>query len=162
MNRFNAYLESLNSIDSSGKALLKKQYSPKNSSSKGIVIFDEILEDFTSPNEYIPKFDFVLSCGDVPFHVLEEIYDLYKKPIFAVRGNHDPVKPFPKCVEDVHHRMVQYRNWLIISSSVMRRSTGKRTRLIMPTQGAKPSSATSRRNYPDTSTMVTFTPQSAP
>jgi len=59
------------------------------------------------------KFDFVLSCGDVPFHVFEEIYELYRKPIFAVKGNHDPTKSFPKCVDDVHHRIVQHRNWLI-------------------------------------------------
>ena len=64
-------------------------------------------------NQEAARFDFVLSCGDVPFHILEEICDLFKKPIFAVKGNHDPVKPLPKCVEDVHHRMVQHRNWLI-------------------------------------------------
>jgi hypothetical protein len=45
MSRFNAYLESLNSIDSSGKALLQKKYSPKNLSSKGIVIFDKSLKE---------------------------------------------------------------------------------------------------------------------
>lgn len=79
--------------------------------SKVLVIAD--YEKYHFEETLRSKFDFVLSCGDVPFHIFEEIYDLYKKPIFAVKGNHDPVKPFPSCVEDVHHRMVQHRNWLI-------------------------------------------------
>ncbi len=57
--------------------------------------------------------DFVLSCGDVPFQILEEVYELYRKPIFAVKGNHDSTQPFPKYVENVHHRMATYRKWLI-------------------------------------------------
>jgi Icc-related predicted phosphoesterase len=59
------------------------------------------------------KIDFVLSLGDVDRPVLEEIHLLFKKPIFAVKGNHDPAKPFPDYVTDVHLRYVQHRNWLI-------------------------------------------------
>lgn len=59
------------------------------------------------------KIDFVLSCGDHGFHILEEIYELYKKPIFAVKGNHDSTKPFPPFVMDIHSKVVQHRNWLI-------------------------------------------------
>jgi Icc-related predicted phosphoesterase len=59
------------------------------------------------------KIDFILSCGDIDYHLLEEIYERFKKPIFAVKGNHDPTAPFPKFVENVHNRMVQHRRWLI-------------------------------------------------
>jgi len=59
------------------------------------------------------RIDFVLSCGDVLFQTLEDIYKLYKKPIFAVKGNHDPTKPFPDFVTDVHKNIVQHRNWII-------------------------------------------------
>lgn len=57
--------------------------------------------------------DFVLSLGDVNFQILEEINELYRKPIFAVKGNHDSPKTFPQCVENVHRRMVQHRKWMI-------------------------------------------------
>jgi Icc-related predicted phosphoesterase len=59
------------------------------------------------------EIDFVLSCGDVPFRLFEEIYERFNKPIFAVRGKNDPPAPFPDFVEDVHHRMIQHRRWLI-------------------------------------------------
>ncbi len=59
------------------------------------------------------QFDFVLSCGDVQFQVFEEIHELYRKPIFAVKGNHDLTKSFPDYVTDVHHNIVQHRNCLI-------------------------------------------------
>jgi len=57
--------------------------------------------------------DFVLSLGDVSFSILEEILDLYRKPIFGVKGNHDPSKTFPEGVEDVHRTIVQHRKWMI-------------------------------------------------
>jgi Icc-related predicted phosphoesterase len=59
------------------------------------------------------KVDFVLSCGDVELPILEEIHLRFRKPIFAVKGNHDSTKPFPEYVTDVHLRFVQHRNWLI-------------------------------------------------
>lgn len=59
------------------------------------------------------EIDFVLSCGDVPFRLFEEIYERFNKPIFAVRGENDPPAPFPDFVEDIHHRMIQHRRWLI-------------------------------------------------
>ncbi len=58
-------------------------------------------------------FDFVLSCGDVGFLILQEIHEQYNKPIFAVKGNHDPAKSFPEFVQDVHAKIVQHRHWLI-------------------------------------------------
>ncbi len=57
--------------------------------------------------------DFVVSLGDVPFHILQEIYDLFLRPIYAVKGNHDPTTPFPGSVEDVHRKIVQHRKWVI-------------------------------------------------
>lgn len=57
--------------------------------------------------------DFVLSLGDVPFHILQEIHDLFTKPIFAVKGNHDTTEPFPGFVEDVHRKIVQHRKWVL-------------------------------------------------
>jgi len=63
--------------------------------------------------EFEKTVDFVLSCGDHQFHILEEIHEKYHKPIFAVKGNHDPAKPFPSCVKDIHFKVVQHRNWLI-------------------------------------------------
>ncbi|MFA9453117.1 MAG: hypothetical protein ACERK6_04305 [Candidatus Aminicenantaceae bacterium] len=57
--------------------------------------------------------DFVLSLGNVPFNILQEIYDLFLRPIYAVKGCHDPPTPFPSCVEDVHRKIVQHRKWVI-------------------------------------------------
>lgn len=59
------------------------------------------------------EIDFILSCGDVPFRLFEEIHERFNRPIFAVRGENDPSAPFPDFVEDVHHRMIQHRRWLI-------------------------------------------------
>ncbi len=59
------------------------------------------------------EIDFILSCGDVPFRLFEEIHERFNKPIFAVKGQKDPAAPFPDFVEDVHHRMIQHRRWLI-------------------------------------------------
>lgn len=59
------------------------------------------------------KVDFVLSCGDVDPHTLEEIHLRFQKPIFAVKGNHDSTEPFPDYITDVHLRFVQHRNWFI-------------------------------------------------
>lgn len=75
-----------------------------------------VIADYQNPSfteKIYSSFDFVLSCGDVQDDILEEIYELYRKPIFAVKGNHDSNKPFPKFVEDVHFRIIQHRKWLI-------------------------------------------------
>jgi Icc-related predicted phosphoesterase len=75
-----------------------------------------VLADYPNPHftENIPyKIDFVLSCGDVEFTILKEIYERFKKPIFAVKGNHDTTKRFPDFVNDVHLKFFQHRNWII-------------------------------------------------
>ena len=75
-----------------------------------------VLADYPNPHfteNILYKIDFVLSCGDVEFTILEEVYEQFKKPVFAVKGNHDTTKPFPAFVHDLHLQFVQYRNWLI-------------------------------------------------
>jgi len=75
-----------------------------------------VVTDYKNPHfteNILKKVDFVLSCGDVEFAILEEIYQRFNKPVFAVKGNHDTNKPFPPFVLDIHLRIVQHRNWLI-------------------------------------------------
>jgi Icc-related predicted phosphoesterase len=79
--------------------------------SKVLVIAD--YDKYHFKEELRRNIDFVLACGDIPFHIFDEIFEQFNKPIFAVKGNHDSSVPFPDCVEDVHHRIVQHRRWLI-------------------------------------------------
>jgi Icc-related predicted phosphoesterase len=75
-----------------------------------------VLADYPHPHfeERIQKkVDFILSCGDVEFRILEEIHERFNKPVFAVKGNHDTSQPFPEFVTDVHLKLVQHRNWYI-------------------------------------------------
>ena len=47
--------------------------------------------------------DILLSCGDVSDHVIMEAADAFKcHAIFAVKGNHDSVNPFPEPIVDLH------------------------------------------------------------
>jgi len=59
------------------------------------------------------EIDFILSCGDVPFRLFEEILERFNKPIFAVKGKSDPAAPFPDFVEDVQPPMSQRLCWVI-------------------------------------------------
>lgn len=70
------------------------------------------------------KIDFVLSLGDVEPPILEEIHLRFQKPIFAVKGNHDSIKPFPEYITDVNLRFVQHRNWFIGGFGGVPASTG--------------------------------------
>lgn len=79
--------------------------------SKVLVVAD--YEKFHFEEKIYTPIDFVLSCGDVPIKILNDIYELYRKPIFAVKGNHDTTQDFPKYVTNVHFNIVQHRNWLI-------------------------------------------------
>ena len=64
--------------------------------------------------EKIPyRIDFVLALGDNSMPALNEIYERYQKPIFAIRGNHDGLTTFPKGVIDVHLDVQEYRQWRI-------------------------------------------------
>ncbi len=65
-------------------------------------------------NEKIPyRIDFILSLGDNVMEALKAIHERYQKPIFAVRGNHCGLTPFPKGVIDVHLNIQEYRQWRI-------------------------------------------------
>ncbi|HUM34251.1 MAG TPA: hypothetical protein PKX32_03190, partial [Candidatus Saccharicenans sp.] len=55
--------------------------------SKVLVIAD--YDNFRFNEPLNSPIDFVIACGDIQFKVLEDIYELFKKPIFAVKGNHD-------------------------------------------------------------------------
>jgi Icc-related predicted phosphoesterase len=75
-----------------------------------------VVADYPRPRfeeQFRKKVDFVLSCGDVEFSILEEIHCRFNKPIFAVKGNHDTSKSFPAFVQNVHLQIVQHRHWLI-------------------------------------------------
>jgi predicted phosphodiesterase len=72
-----------------------------------------VLADYPHPHfeeRILKKVDFVLSCGNVEFAILEEIHERLAKPIFAVKGHHDPSRSFPDFVTDVHLKLVQHRN----------------------------------------------------
>ena len=47
--------------------------------------------------------DILLSCGDVFDHVIMEAAEAFKcHAIFAVKGNHDSIDPFPEPIVDLH------------------------------------------------------------
>jgi Icc-related predicted phosphoesterase len=79
--------------------------------SKVLILADYPNARFTDPIN--PPVDFILSCGDVEDRILEDVHERFRKPIFAVKGNHDSVKPFPPFVTDVHFRLAQCRSWFI-------------------------------------------------
>lgn len=65
-----------------------------------LVIAD--IEDFRWKHG-VGKADILLSCGDVSDHVILEAADAYKcHAIFAVKGNHDSINPFPEPIVDLH------------------------------------------------------------
>jgi Icc-related predicted phosphoesterase len=75
-----------------------------------------VVADYPHPRfeeQFRKKVDFVLSCGNVEFSMLEEIHSQFNKPIFAVKGNLDPPRPFPGFVQNVHLQLIQHRHWLI-------------------------------------------------
>jgi hypothetical protein len=75
-----------------------------------------VVADYPPPRfeeQFRKKVDFVLSCSDVEFSILEEIHSRFNKPIFAVKGNHDTSKSFPGFVQNAHLQLVQHRHWLI-------------------------------------------------
>jgi uncharacterized protein len=53
--------------------------------------------------------DVLLSCGDVSDQVILEAADAFKcQAIFAVKGNHDSVDPFPEPIVDLHRFSKKY------------------------------------------------------
>lgn len=60
--------------------------------------------------------DLVIGCGDLPYYYLESVSETLRKPLFFVRGNHDPgkeyhaggVRTFPLGCLDLHRRIVRW------------------------------------------------------
>lgn len=53
--------------------------------------------------------DVLLSCGDVPDQVILEAADAWGCGlIFAVKGNHDAIFPFPSPIVDLHLKIVEH------------------------------------------------------
>jgi len=79
--------------------------------------------------------DFVISCGDLPYYYLESLSDLLRKPLFFVRGNHDPeneyhaggVRTFPRGCTDLHRRIVRWKGVIMlgVEGSVRYSSRGR-------------------------------------
>jgi Icc-related predicted phosphoesterase len=80
------------------------------------------VSDITIPFIYSPQvrnkygdIDFVISCGDLPYHYLEYIISSIDKPLYFVRGNHDPLEEYGaagprKCPHggtDLHRRVIK-------------------------------------------------------
>ena len=69
-------------------------------------------------NKQFEEIDFVIGCGDLPYYYLEAISETFNKPLFFVRGNHDPVKEYHKggirtmprgCI-NLHRRIIKWNN----------------------------------------------------
>jgi len=58
--------------------------------------------------------DLILSCGDLPYYYIENLFQLYEVPVLYVRGNHDPRVEYgksgplygPRGGIDLHNRVV--------------------------------------------------------
>ncbi len=58
--------------------------------------------------------DLILSCGDLPYYYIEQLFQLYEVPVLYVRGNHDPRVEYgksgplygPRGGIDLHNRVV--------------------------------------------------------
>ncbi len=58
--------------------------------------------------------DLILSCGDLPYYHIEELFQLYEVPVLYVRGNHDPRVEYgksgplygPRGGIDLHNKVV--------------------------------------------------------
>jgi len=65
--------------------------------------------------------DFVIACGDLPYYYQEFIISMLDKPLFFVRGNHDPEVEYGECGNrtyphggiDLHRRHVRYKGLLL-------------------------------------------------
>ncbi len=54
--------------------------------------------------------DLILSCGDVADQVIQEAAVAFQcANIFAVKGNHDPLSPFPATIIDLHMTCREYQ-----------------------------------------------------
>jgi len=90
---------------------------------KLLSISDTVVPFIYSPaiNEKFRDIDFVIACGDLPYHYQEYIIEKLNVPLYFVRGNHD--KPIeygngeerraPRGGIDMHHHVTRYDNLLL-------------------------------------------------
>ena len=78
-----------------------------NTTIKSVIISDDIVQVGKLDTEQV---DLLISLGDLPDYSLIQASQVYK-PIqfFAVRGNHDDLKPFPKPIVDLHLQVTEFR-----------------------------------------------------
>ncbi len=90
---------------------------------KILAISDQVIPFIYSPN-VVKKFghvDFVVACGDLPYYYLEFIISTLNKPLFYVRGNHDPVTEYGEFTQrnqphggiDLHRKGIRHSRILI-------------------------------------------------
>lgn len=90
---------------------------------KILSISDKVVSFLYSPQVKL-KFshvDFVVACGDLPYYYQEYIISVLDKPLFFVRGNHDPVEEIgenwschqPLGGVDLHRKVVHYQGVLL-------------------------------------------------
>jgi len=104
---------------------------------KILSISDKIISFIYSP-QVKTKFghvDFVVACGDLPYYYQEYIVSAIDKPLFFVRGNHDPeeeigdlkTRKHPWGGVDLHRRVIHYNGVILagIEGSLRYKKQGK-------------------------------------
>ena len=86
-------------------------------------ISDQIVDFLQSEDgrNQIANIDLILSCGDLPYYYIENVFETFGVPVFFVRGNHDKLTEFgtkgvrttPYGAVDVHNRVINHNNLLI-------------------------------------------------
>jgi len=86
-------------------------------------VSDVIVPLIYSPNckAKFGHIDFVIACGDIPYYYQEFIISVLDKPLFFVRGNHDPEIEYsqnssythPRGGIDLHRRILCHEDILI-------------------------------------------------
>lgn len=90
---------------------------------KILSISDKIVPFIYSPNviKMFGHVDMVIGCGDLPYYYQEFIISTLDKPLFFVRGNHDPVTEYretntcdhPHGGIDLHGKVIRHAGVLI-------------------------------------------------
>jgi nucleotide-binding universal stress UspA family protein len=83
-------------------------------------IVEEQLGDSGANNNF-GDIDFLLACGDLPYHYIEKVMASLRTPAFFVRGNHDKKVEYgtkgartqPLGAVDLHCRVINFNNLLL-------------------------------------------------
>jgi len=91
---------------------------------KALSVSDRMDTSLLEPDNYerFKDIDLILSCGDLPYYHIENLFQLYEVPVLYVRGNHDPRVEYgksgplygPRGGIDLHNRVV-FLNELIFA-----------------------------------------------